>query len=42
MKGIYNSIPETNHAPTVSSIAGILQLQFVAQVTLFLMLKLLV
>ena len=32
MKGIYNSMPETNHAPTVYIVVGILQLQFVAQV----------
>ena len=42
MKGIYNSIPETNRAPKVYSVAGIPQLQFVAQEVLFPTLNLLI
>jgi hypothetical protein len=35
MQGIYNYIPETNHVPTVYSVAAVLYLQFVLHVMLF-------
>ena len=35
MQGIYNCIPETNHVPTVYSVAAVLYLQSVLHVMLF-------
>jgi hypothetical protein len=34
MQGIYNYTPETNHFPTVYSVAAVLHLQFVLHVLL--------
>ena len=41
MHGIYNYIPETNHASVVYIVAAVLYLQFVLHVMLFRMLKVL-